>query len=216
MTKAKLKKIHDITQLDDQELVERFSKKSCELSFIELTERYKTKAYNLCMHLTKNKEDAEEVLQDVFATVYRKIDSFEGQSKFSSWLFRITVNAAYMKLRKRKQDRTVSWEDMLPTISNQALNDNAYGARTDDFAINNQIRVALQDALLKIPEEYRAVFILRDIDGLPNKDVGEILNLSIPAVKSRLHRSRTMLKKRLKRFYEDYSAGSIKEFRKAA
>lgn len=216
MAKAKLKKVHDITQLDDQDLVERFSKKSCELSFIELTDRYKTKAYNLCMHLTKNKEDAEEVLQDVFTTVYRKIDSFEGKSKFSSWLFRITVNAAYMKLRKRKQDRTVSWEDMLPTISNQALNESAYGARTDDFAMNNQVRKALQDALQKIPEEYRAVFILRDIDGLPNKDVGEILNLSIPAVKSRLHRSRTMLKKRLKRFYEDYSAGSARELRKAA
>lgn len=214
MANTKIKKIHDISSLDDSELVERFSKKRCELSFIELTERYKTKAYNLSIHLTKNQEDAEEVLQDVFTTVYRKIDSFQGKSKFSSWLYRITVNAAYMKLRKNKQNRTVSWEDMLPSISNQALSENSYGAHTDARTLSNEIRTALSEALDKLPEDYRAVFVLRDIDGLPNKEVSEILNLSIPAVKSRLHRSRTMLRKRLRRFYQEYSSDTV--FKKAA
>jgi RNA polymerase sigma-70 factor (ECF subfamily) len=76
----------------------------------------------------------------------------------------------------------------------------------DSLAVSNEVRVALESAIARLPEEYRAVFILRDIDGLSNKEVGDILDLSIPAVKSRLHRSRLMLRKRLRRFYEDYLA----------
>ena len=111
-----------------------------------------------------------------------------------------------MKLRKRKQDQSVSLDDMLPHLQNKAITQrNAFGARSDSLAINNEIKDALESAINKLPDDYRAVFILRDIDGLSNKEVGDILGLSIPAVKSRLHRSRLMLRRRLKRFYEDYS-----------
>ena len=100
----------------------------------------------------------------------------------------------------------MSFDDMLPHLQNQAItNENAFGAKGDARAINNEIRQTLEQAISKLPEEYRAVFVLRDIDGLSNKEVGEILGLSIPAVKSRLHRSRLMLRRKLKRFYEDYS-----------
>lgn len=204
---AKLKK-NDTSNVDsnvdDLVLIDRFTN-GCQFSFEELTSRYETKVHNLAMRLTRNAEDAEEVLQDVFVTVYRKIDSFQGKAKFSSWLYRITVNAAFMKLRKRKQNQAVSFDDMLPHLQNKAItNKNAYGARGDSLAINNEIREVLESAIQKLPEEYRAVFVLRDIDGLSNKEVGSILDLSIPAVKSRLHRSRLMLRKRLRRFYEDY------------
>lgn len=192
----------------DLELISRFQK-GCTFSFETLVSRYETKVHNLAMRLTRNPEDAEEVLQDVFVTVYRKISGFEGKAKFSSWLYRITVNAAFMKLRKRKQDQSVSLDDMLPHLQNKAITQrNAFGARSDSLALNNEIRSALEGAIDKLPEEYRAVFVLRDIDGLSNKEVGEILDLSIPAVKSRLHRSRLMLRKKLKRFYEDYSNDS--------
>lgn len=193
-----------IKTLEDNDLIERF-RKGCTMSYEELINRYETKVHNLAMRLTRNSEDAEEVLQDVFVTVYRKIDGFEGKAKFSSWLYRITVNAAFMKLRKRKQDQSVSLDDMLPHLQNKAISQkNAFGAHSDALALNNEIRIALESAIQKLPDDYRAVFVLRDIDGLSNKEVGEILTLSIPAVKSRLHRSRLMLRKRLRRFYEDY------------
>ncbi len=188
----------------DAVLIERFTG-GCEESFEELISRYETKAYNLALRLTRNELDAEEVLQDVFVTVYRKIESFEGKSKFSSWLYRITVNAAFMKLRKRKKHQAISIDEMLPQLENQALSQTAsFRDKCDSRALCNEMRGTIEDAIRRLPEEYRAVFVLRDIDGLSNKEVGELLNLSIPAVKSRLHRSRLMLRKRLSRFYEDY------------
>lgn len=191
--------------LSDLDLIKHFTA-GCEKSFEELVSRYETKVFNLALRLTRNQEDAEEVIQDVFVTVHRKVSGFEGKSKFSSWLYRITVNASFMKLRKRKQNKaTVSINDMLPTLENQAnVQKNAFGASSDSRALNNEIRIVLESAIKKLPEEYRAVFVLRDIDGLSNKEVGELLKLSIPAVKSRLHRSRLMLRKKLSRFYEDY------------
>ena len=190
--------------LEDTVLIERFTK-GCSASFEELISRYETKVHNLAMRLTRNSEDAEEVIQDVFVTVYRKIDSFEGKAKFSSWLYRITVNAAFMKLRKRRQDQSIPLEDLMPHMQNKITTQpNGFGARCDSLAMNNEIKEALEGAITKLPEDYRAVFVLRDIDGLSNKEVGQILDLSIPAVKSRLHRSRLMLRKRLRRFYEDF------------
>jgi RNA polymerase sigma-70 factor (ECF subfamily) len=189
----------------DDELINSFTA-GCMASFEELIKRYETKVHNLAMRLTRNAEDAEEVLQDVFVTVYRKIEGFEGKAKFSSWLYRITVNAAFMKLRKRKQDQSVSLDDMQPHLQSKALaQKNSFAMLSDTLAVNNEIREALESAINKLPDDYRAVFILRDIDGLSNKEVGEILDLSIPAVKSRLHRSRLMLRRRLRRFYEDYA-----------
>lgn len=199
------KKVKPETEVTtDEELIAKFTK-GCIFSYEELVKRYETKVHNLSMRLTRNPEDAEEVLQDVFITVYRKISGFEGKSKFSSWLYRITVNAAFMKLRKKKQDQTVSLDDMLPHLQNKAITQkNAFGARSDSLATNNEIRLLLEGAIAKLPDDYRAVFILRDMDGLSNKEVGKILDLSIPAVKSRLHRSRLMLRKKLRKFYEDY------------
>lgn len=195
----------NLAQKTDEILVEDF-KAGCTFSFEELISRYETKAHNLAMRLTRNAEDAEEVLQDVFVTVFKKIDTFEGKSKFSSWFFRITCNAAFMKLRKNKQEKSFALEDIVPNLQQKALElTQGYGARSDSLAINNEIKEALEDAISKLPEEYRAVFVLRDIDGLSNQEVGEILNLSTPAVKSRLHRSRLMLQKKLSRFYEDYT-----------
>ncbi|MCB0338167.1 MAG: sigma-70 family RNA polymerase sigma factor [Bdellovibrionales bacterium] len=188
----------------DKELVAQFRKGSMD-AFQELIQRYETKAFNLAMSLTRNVEDAEEVLQDVFLTVYRKIDGFQGKSAFSSWLYRITVNAAFMKLRKRKQNQTIAVEEISPALESNWIekSDRAH-IGSDMLAINNELRTVLNSAISRLPEEYRTVFMLRDVDGLSNKEVGEILDLSIPAVKSRLHRSRLMLRKKLQRFYDDF------------
>jgi RNA polymerase sigma-70 factor (ECF subfamily) len=172
-------------------------------SFEELLGRYNNKVYSLATRLTRNPEDAEEVLQDVFITVHRKIDSFEGKSSFSSWLYRVTANAAFMKLRKRRQHQSVSLEDLLgqPQLVNALrTSENTY---VDAQSIRNEMLTALELAISRLPDEYRPVFILRDVDGLTSKEVGKILDLTVPAVKSRLHRSRLMLRRRLARFIDD-------------
>src|SRR6188472_1572898 len=102
-------------ELTDVELVKKFRKGSLE-AFEEIIHRYEAKVMQLGMRLTRNHEDAEEVMQDVFSTIYKKIDGFQGKSAFSSWLYRIVVNAAFMKLRKRKQNQTISIEDLAPAV----------------------------------------------------------------------------------------------------
>lgn len=190
--------------ITDTALVAQFKKGSIE-AFEELVSRYESKAFNLAMRFTRNHEDAEEVTQDVFATLYRKLDGFQGKSAFSSWLYRIIVNAAFMKLRKRKQQTAISFEDLAPATKEQVLeNESPVDARSDALTYKKEMRDVLQGAINKLPMQYRAVFVLRDVDGLSNQEVGEILSLSIPAVKSRLHRSRLMLRKRLSRYYAEF------------
>jgi RNA polymerase sigma-70 factor (ECF subfamily) len=175
-------------------------------AFEELLSRYESKAFNLAMRFVRNQEDAEEVLQDVFTTLYRKLESFEGKSAFSSWLYRIVVNCSFMKLRKRKQHITTSLEDLPAAVKHAYLeNDPARSQRTDTEVYNREVRDAIEAAVSRLPEQYRAVFVLRDVDGLSNEQVGEVLELTVPAVKSRLHRARLMLRKKLHRFYEEYT-----------
>ena len=195
----------------DTELVEGF-KAGNVAYFNELLERYTQKVHNLAVRITRSEEDAEEVIQDVFVTVYKKVDKFEGKSAFSSWLYRITVNTAFMKLRKRRQTPAISLEDINPSIK-----ENWTGARSDSSDVNylssrHEIRHELQSAIEKLPEEYKTIFILRDVDGLSNQEVGEVLSLSVPAVKSRLHRARLLLRKKLQKFYEDYSSEEVISF----
>lgn len=192
-------------KVTDLALIEQFRKGSIN-AFEELINRYESKIFNLALRLTRNPEDAEEVLQDVFATLYRKVLSFQGKSAFSSWLYRIVVNAAFMKLRKRKQQSTLFLEDLSPATRQAVLdNDPLFIARSDTLTYARELRDVLSGAINRLPEQYRAVFVLRDVDGLSNQEVGEILMISIPAVKSRLHRSRLMLRKKLQRYYQEYT-----------
>lgn len=172
-------------------------------SFEELLSRYTNKVFSLASRLTRNPEDAEEVLQDVFVTVHRKIAGFEGKSSFSSWLYRVTVNAAFMKLRKRKQDQTVPLEELVQQINVVPTLKSPESAYVDSLSIRNEMLEALEAAIRKLPDDYRPVFILRDVDGLTSREVSRILDLSVPAVKSRLHRSRLMLRRRLHRFFDE-------------
>jgi RNA polymerase sigma-70 factor (ECF subfamily) len=172
-------------------------------SFEELLSRYSSKVFSLASRLTRNQEDAEEVLQDVFVTVHRKIAGFEGKSSFSSWLYRVTVNAAFMKLRKRRQDQTVALEDLVLQSGSLAILRSPENTHIDEQSMRNQLLEALEVAIRKLPDDYRPVFILRDVDGLTSREVGRILDLTVPAVKSRLHRSRMMLRRRLSKFFTD-------------
>ena len=177
-----------------------------QLGFEELLSRYSNKVFSLASRLTRNTEDAEEVLQDVFVTVHRKIASFEGKSSFSSWLYRVTVNAAFMKLRKRRQDQSLPLEDIIQQAQSVPALRSPESAYVDAQSIRHQMLEALESAIRKLPDDYRPVFILRDVDGLTSREVGRILDLTVPAVKSRLHRSRLMLRRRLHRFVDEHRA----------
>jgi len=192
------------TRKTDAELVKGVIQRE-ESCFEELLERYGSKVLNLAMRITRNQEDAEEILQDVFITVFTKIGSFEHKAQFSSWLYRVTMNSSFMKIRARNRRRTVSMEDVEPNIRQ-----NWVGNRTELFDIESmssrhELREAIQKAVELLPEDYRAIFVLRDIDGLSNEAVSQVLQLSVPAVKSRLHRSRLLMREQLKSHYAEFA-----------
>ena len=189
----------------DLELIESL-KKGDSASFDELLKRYSEKVHNLAMRITRNEEDAEEILQDVFVTVHQKIDKFEGKSAFSSWLYRVTANTAFMKLRKRRQTPAVSLEEFGSGVRDTWVSKKSEDCDVDYISSRHELRAALEEAVERLPDEYRMIFVLRDVDGLSSQEVGEILDISVPAVKSRLHRSRLMLRKRLQKFYEEYNS----------
>lgn len=187
---------------NDSTLIELFRKGDLN-AYVELVDRYSQKVHNLAYRISRNEEDTEEIVQDVFVTVYNKIDKFEGKAAFSSWLYRITANTAFMKLRKKKQTPAMSLEDLVEGNPETLFpaEDNSRG-----LGLQQEIRAALESALEILTPEYRAIFILRDVDGLSNQEVAGILGITVPAVKSRLHRSRLMLRKKLRRFFTDYQS----------
>ena len=172
-------------------------------AFDELVNRYTSKVYSLAFRVTKNAVDAEEVLQDTFMTVFRKVDKFEGKSSFSSWLYRVTVNAALMHLRKKKQDKSTPVEAVLLDIGAEGMRANSTRESYTKVS-NGELASAIEVAVSKLPEDYRPVFILKDVDGLTSKEVSDVLGLSVAAVKSRLHRSRLMLRKTLMPCYREF------------
>ena len=192
----------DVTK-SDIELIQEFEQGQ-QAAFAELVSRYEDRAYNLALRMTRNPEDAEEVLQDVFTTVFRKIDGFEGKSSFSSWLYRVTVNASLMKLRKRRQNKNLHLEDLMPQVENSYLISTSEDQDVDQKVFLRELREELEEAIQRLPDEYRPIFILRDIDGLTSKEVSKLLQLSVPAIKSRLHRSRLILRRRLAQIYREH------------
>lgn len=193
---------------EDVLLVEQV-RKGDTTAFETLVKKYQVKVFHLAMRFTRNEEDAEEVLQDVFVTLHRKLELFQGKSAFSSWLYRIVVNAAFMKLRKRRQTPTVHLEDLAPLTKQQVLDgDHNFENHIDKYTQKKELQEIMNAAIDRLPDQYRAVFVLRDVNGFSNQEASEVLGLSIPAIKSRLHRSRLMLRKRLMRYYLEFSERS--------
>lgn len=193
--------MRDGVSLSDQELVEQI--KAGEKTSLEaLLGRYQDKVYRLALSFTKNPADAEEVLQDVFLTVYRKIASFEGRSAFSTWLYRITVNTALMKLRGRGPAQE-SIDEYLP----QFTKDGRHARMVVDFTdgpekllLLKEREQILREAIEALPPDYKVVLVLRDLERLSNEEVAEVVGASVLAVKARLHRARLALRGRLERY----------------
>jgi len=166
-----------------------------------LVATYGERAYRLATRITGNGQDAEEVVQDAFWTVVRRIDTFRGESAFGSWLYRIVANAACQKLRGRRgRDRDLSLDEVLPSFDAQGRHVGPmadWSARVDDHSVQTELRMALTSAIDELPPVSRTVLILRDVEGLSNLEIAEVLGLSAPIVKSRVHRARLFLRKQL-------------------
>lgn len=169
-----------------------------------LISRYGERAYRLASRITGRGQDAEEVVQDAFWTVVQKIDTFRGESAFGSWLYRIVANAAYQKLRGRQGDRReVSLDEVLPLFDERGCHVSPvtdWSHSTADPALQAELRTALTAAIDELPAAYRSVMVLRDIEGRSNAEIASALGLSIALVKTRAHRARLFLRKRLAEF----------------
>ena len=169
-------------------------------AFSELVKRYEQTVYGFSFKVCRNKEKAEETLQDTFINVYKKLDQFNGQSKFSTWLYSIVTNNCLMHRRKRKMDEEMVYLDEPQLSDEEPGNRLAIPSWTDTPAqelMNSELRSKLDEAIQKLPLDSRIVFILRDMENQTAVETAKILKLSVPAVKSRLRRARVFLRKQL-------------------
>ncbi len=186
---------------DEQALVER-ARAGDAAAFSELVTRYERKIYRLAKNITQNDEDAEDVLQETFLKAYANLEGFLGQSKFYTWIVRIAVNEALMKLRKRKTDRTVSLDEPVETAEDDVVREIAvWEDNPEQRYSRDELRNVLNQAVLSLKPDFRTVFQLRDIEELSTEETAAALGISIPAVKSRLLRARLQLREKLTRFF---------------
>lgn len=187
---------------DELELVAQ-ARKGDAASFSILLRRYEGKIFRLAMNITQNREDAEDVLQEAFLKAYEHLDQFQGNSRFYTWVVRIAVNQALMKLRKRRSDRAVSLDEQIDTGEDVVVREIASWdpdpeQQYSQEELNRILTVAIDD----LAPIYRTVFTLRDVDGLSTEETAEALDLTVPAVKSRLLRARLQLRDKLTRFFK--------------
>ena len=172
-------------------------------AFTELVKRYDKKIYRLAKHITQNDEDAEDVLQETFLKAYEHLGGFQGNSRFYTWIVRIGVNEALMKLRKRKSSRTVSLDEEVDTGEEMMVREIAvWDGNPEDQYSKEEFHELLNVALDGLKPAFREVFTLRDIAELSTEETAEKLNISIAAVKSRLLRARLQLREKLTRLFK--------------
>jgi RNA polymerase sigma-70 factor, ECF subfamily len=191
------------TSIDDEAALVAQARTGNAAAFTSLVERYEGKIFRLAQHITQNREDAEDVLQETFLKAYEHLDQFQGAARFYTWIVRIAVNQALMKLRKRKSDRTVSMDEEIDTGEDTVAREIAgWEENPEQQFSREEMTSILNTAVDGLPPIYRAVFVLRDVDELSTEETAEALNLSIPAVKSRLLRARLQLRDKLTRYFK--------------
>jgi RNA polymerase sigma-70 factor, ECF subfamily len=178
-----------------------------------LVATYGDRSYRLAVRITGNEQDAEEAVQDAFWSVVRKIDTFRGDSAFGSWVYRIVSNDAYEKIRRRPQAFVdISLDEVLPPFNEDGRHAGVlrdWSSSLDDPAVQTELRGVLSSAVSELPAHYRAVMVLYDVEGLSMAEVADVLGITVPTAKTRAHRARLLLRKRLSAFMA--SAGASVE-----
>jgi RNA polymerase sigma-70 factor, ECF subfamily len=172
-------------------------------AFQELIKPHEPKIYNLLLSMTGNEAEAADFFQEAFISAWRNLSSFKGKSSFSTWLYRIAVNTVLMKRRKKKLP-TVSLD--VPIVANGEEISRDFAGDWSDNPLasleNQELRERLNKAIRELPEKYRTVLVLSDVQGLPNEEIRKVMKLSLPSVKTRLHRARMYLRQKLSEYFK--------------
>jgi RNA polymerase sigma-70 factor (ECF subfamily) len=166
-----------------------------------MVERYTARVYSLSYGVLRNAEDAEEATQDTFLTLYRKIGTFDESKKFFSWFYRVALNSAYSRARRRRPGFTVSLDDYLPQLGGNGHEASpqfaAWVDGIEDEAIAKDLAERAEQFIAELPQTYRDAIWMVDVEDMKPADVAETLEISMPALKSRLHRARLYVRQRL-------------------
>src|SRR5438552_6065259 len=178
-------------------------------AFSQLVKRYDRNIFRIAQHITHNEEDAQDVVQDAFLKAYQNLEQFLGNSKFYTWLVRIAVNEALMKLRCRRSDKMVTIDEDVETEEGSKPREVAdWGPNPEQLYGQSEFSDILKKTIQGLPPGFRTVFVLRDVEGLSTEETAEMLSLSIPAVKSRLLRARLQLRERLSNYFKSKRDGN--------
>lgn len=186
--------VFDVKQAADHALAQRAAGGDMQ-SFAELFERHNRRVYSLCLRMTQNVSEAEDLAQEVFVQLFRKIGSFRGESAFTTWLHRLTVNQVLMHFRKKKVRDEKTTEDGETPDQVVIGTDNPNRMPVVD-------RIALDNAIAQLPPGYRAIFILHDVEGYEHEEIARMRGCSVGTSKSQLHKARLKLRRLLKQMNE--------------
>ena len=192
----------------EQALIQRLLEKD-ESALVEILNQHEGRIYQLAFKITGSAEDAEEITQDTFLKLIETIDRFEGRSSLGTWLYKLGLNQALMRRRKMSRRREQAWEDPLLAFEEDGHHSAPIGRwRGSVLDIEREeTKRAVREAIAELPEDYNTVLVLADIEGHSRQEIADLLELSIPAIKSRLHRARLMLRAMLARDFEEPGAG---------
>jgi RNA polymerase sigma-70 factor, ECF subfamily len=186
------------------------------VEFSRLVEAYSGKLYRLALKMLGNQQDAEDILQETFLKAYRHLNSFDGRSSLSTWLYRIATNEALMKLRQKRPE-IVSIDEPVETMEGEQepVQIVDWCCLPEDELTSAEVRAYIDAAVERLPESLQVVFLLRDIEDLSTLETAQALNLSEEAVKTRLSRARMRLREELSSYFSErmsvYATGSVKE-----
>ena len=188
----------------DTELVRTINNGRQDL-FYELVHRYEKSLYNFGLRMCDTPSDAEDMVQDTFLNVFKYLEGFRYETKFRNWLYRVATSACLKKKRRSKYapDRELSLDEFLPADESAVSADlPRWASQPLDQVLDGELAGVIRQALLNLPEKYRLVVVLRDVEGFTTQETAEILDLTPTNIKVRLHRARLFLRKALKSYYE--------------
>ena len=196
----------DATVEDDRRLLTRAQGGDIS-AFEELVARHEEKVYGLALRMTRSEADAAEITQDTFLSAYQHLAEFRGEAAFGSWVHRIAANNALMRLRRQRVLDVVNEDLAGPEFTERGSlaesPETDWTRRADDKILDEELGRAIRVATDALPEGYREVFLLKDVEGLSYEEISEMVGISVPAVKSRLHRARLALREAIDAFYKE-------------
>lgn len=193
-------KNHPIIEQKELELIEK-AKAGDKIALAQLVSKYEKTVYSFAFKICRNKDKAEHTMQETFLSVIKSLYQFDGKSKFSTWLYRIVVNHCLMMARSdAHKDKLYSIDD--DELSFEEPEVKHWADIPEERVLNDELKQLMDEAISKLPPDYKIVFLLRDVEGLSTQETADTLGLTVPAVKSRLHRARLFLRNELKPYFE--------------